>query len=503
MTDDAEHVREEAAGGRFIRNSVFLVFAEMLSKVLGLVFFAFLARFLGARELGLYSFGTAVANFFALAPKFGFERLAQKEIGRASFVGTGHLIEISVIKGIFSLVSLGLLMVTLAVLKAERIPVLSLIAVFIFTYTYLEYINSLFRGLKRAELEVIVRACFSVSNLALGIVILLHGPHLPQVVASQLLCLCAALLLALFLLKHFSVKTPASLEWKRLKRHVAQAAPFAGILLALYFSNQMGILALSVFKGESDVGYFAAAMKLFDNLTLIAAAVMGAFLPMMSELHGSAFSEAFSHALRFTMKHLFVLSAPIAVGVLILAEPLATFLYGSSFAPSAPSLRILGAALIFSYWSYAADAVLIAADKEGLVFKLTCLGAVVHVAANLALVPLLSSLGAAWATFVTQAVYFFCLLAYVQEYVSIRTLLHDILGPVLCALIMGLCVFALRHFHIMAVIVSGAAIYLAALIGFGVVSKKELKVLQKMLQRRKGAEAHGSTVGSLLEKSSS
>ncbi|MBF0551170.1 MAG: flippase [Deltaproteobacteria bacterium] len=481
---DMKHHEEGTTARLFIRNSVMLVSIEMVSKVLGVVFFALLARFLGARELGIYGFGVALANFFVLAPRFGFDRLAQKEIGRTSVVNSGHLVEISVIKGAFSIVAFGLFLITLIIMKSGQILILSLITAFIFTYAYIEYIYSLFRGLKRAELEVMVRTFFSVSNLAIGVAALQQGYHLPGVVAAQLGCLGASLLLALFFLRRFTIKVPAELKWRQLKKHVTGAAPFAGILLALYFSNQMGVLILAAFKGEVEVGYFAAAMKLFDNLTLIAAAVMGAFLPMMSEFHGNESSEAFSHALRFTMKHLFVLAAPVAAGTVILALPIATFLYGSSFAPAAPSLRILGAALIFNFWNYAADTVLIAVNREGLVFRLTCLGAFVHIAANLILVPSLGSLGAAWATLVTQTIYFVLLFIYLKRYVVVGTLLRDVLGPAWCSLIMGAILFVLDRFPLVVAVSGGAAIYLTALLLSGSVSRAELGLLRNLLHKQ-------------------
>ena len=48
---------------KLVRNSILLISAEMVAKALGMVFFALVARFLGAKELGLYAFALALANF--------------------------------------------------------------------------------------------------------------------------------------------------------------------------------------------------------------------------------------------------------------------------------------------------------------------------------------------------------------------------------------------------------------------------------------------------------
>jgi len=66
----------------FVRNSILLVTIEIVAKGLGVVFFVMVARFLGAKELGLYAFSLAVATFVALPTKFGFETIIQREVGR-------------------------------------------------------------------------------------------------------------------------------------------------------------------------------------------------------------------------------------------------------------------------------------------------------------------------------------------------------------------------------------------------------------------------------------
>ena len=472
----------EESGGRFVRNSLLLLLAEMASKVFGLAFFIVLARFLGARELGIYAYAFTIANFFVILPRFGFERLAQKEIGRTNLLERSFLIEITAIKGILSVAVLVPLWLGLSLLQSRDIFVITVVTLFAFQYSYMEFLDAIFRGLKRSEYEVIVRLFFSMTNVVAGSAVLCAGWGLRAVVCSQLACVTGAVALAFLLLRRFTVVRPFTWSARSLWSNTAAGAPFAGILLALYFSNQVGVLILSLFKSESEVGYFAAAMRLFDNVTLIAAAVMGAFLPTMSELHVTS-RAAFSRTLEFTMKYLFAVSAPIAAGMAVLAEPLARLLYGDSFLPSAEALRILGPAVVFAFWNYVADSVLIAVDRERLVFRLTCLGAGVHIAANLVLVPYLSFSGACWATFATQVVYFLALFVYLREYISAETLLRLVLRPALCAAGMGWVVFLVREWNVPATVVVGVAVYAAGLLLSGSVGLDEVKRLQENIRR--------------------
>ncbi|MCX5893826.1 MAG: oligosaccharide flippase family protein, partial [Deltaproteobacteria bacterium] len=270
---------------RFVRNSLLLISIEMLAKALGVVFFALVARFLGARELGLLAFATAVANFIVIPARFGFETVVQRDVGRnpagtlAYFQGIGWL------KGIISLAIMVIYVAALKIAANGEVTVMALVACFTLVYSFMEFINAFFRANQRPEMELAVRSFFSVSNLVLGIIVLYAGWRLAGVVSSQLLSVGLAVLLGACILLRIAPPARSHRDRQNLTKYLGAAAPFAGILVALYFSNQIGVIILTPMAGSEEVGYFAAAARLFDAMTLIPAAVMGAFLPMMSQLY--------------------------------------------------------------------------------------------------------------------------------------------------------------------------------------------------------------------------
>ncbi len=469
------------AESHFVRTSIVLITIELTTKLLGLVLFALMARFLGTTELGVYAFALALANFFVIAPKFGFDRLAQKEVGRDSSLLYALFREISILKVILSLGALSLLCVLLLVLSESHFLTVLLVACFVFAYSFLEFITALFRAIQRPALEMTVRILFSAANLSLGIIALYAGWGLNGFVMTQVISVGAAVLLGCFIIERMAVKIPRSREGRTLWGHMTTTAPFAGILLALYFSNQIGIVLLPAFAEKEQVGYFAAASRLFDNLTLIPAAIMGAFLPTMSRLYITSVG-TFVRTMRFTLKYLSILSLPIAAGLVILAHPITIFLYGESFAPSAPALQILGVALVFSFWNYAGDAVLIARNQERLLLQLTWLDAVIHVSANLLLIPSFAYLGLCWAVLITQGVRLFILLIVLRRYFNARTLLPLIAAPALCTAVMSVAVSMMHDWNLRLVVPVGMVVYTIALLASGTVQQSEVNRLQSMMR---------------------
>lgn len=466
---------------RFVRNSLLLIGIEMLAKALGVVFFVLVARFLGAKDLGLLAFATAVANFIVIPARFGFETVVQRDVGRRPADTLAYFRSIGLLK---SLISLGVMVMYVAALKIAgcgELTVMALVACFTLMYSFMEFLNAFFRANQRPALELAVRSFFSVSNLVLGLAVLYAGWRLVGVVSSQLLSVVLAVLLGVWILRRIARPVKTHWDHRSLTKNLAAAAPFAGILVALYFSNQIGVIILTPLAGTEEVGYFAAAARLFDALTLIPAAVMGAFLPLMSQLYVQTLT-GFVRTLNFTIRYLFILTAPVVVLTIILAPRIIGLLYHQAFAPSVPALQILSGALLFSFWNCASETVLVARNRERPLLKLAWLIAGIHVAANLLLIPRFTYLGACWAVLATQGIYSIILFRkLLRRYLSLAGVCRLLVLPALSVALMGATLVPLRNCSLMLSIPAGLLVYLGALLALGVLSRGEMDRLQGLV----------------------
>ncbi|MFZ5452613.1 MAG: flippase [Thermodesulfobacteriota bacterium] len=478
---------------RFIRNSLLLISIEIMAKGLGVVFFIVVARFLGARDLGVFAFAVAVANFVVIPSKFGFEDLVQREVSRHP-AGTYHyFLGLGAIKGLISVTSLGIFAIC-AVLWSRTDPaVLTLAVAFTLVYSFMEFTNSFFRANQRAELEMGVRLFFSVSNILLGITILYAGYRLKGVLSMQLASVSASVILAFFILKRLTGwEEQPEWQWRASWRKVAAAMPFAGILVALYLSNQIGVVVLNFLVDQTAVGYFASANRIFDAMTLIPAGITGAFLPVMS-LYFVQCTSSFVRTLRFTLKYMFIFAVPLLVITNLLADRIIIFLYKQAFAPSIPALQILGLALVFSFWCFVGQSVLVARNRERLLLASIWVVAGIHVAGNFLLIMGYSYLGACWAIFATQAIYCVILYAFsLRRYVSLGQLLRLIAAPALAGVVMGLAVYLLRPVHLFIVIPLGLGVYAGALFALGAITPADQSFFRRLVAAKPQVAARGA-----------
>jgi len=468
---------------RFLHTSVILILIEVGTRLLGLIVFALVARFLGPAEVGLYALALALANLFVIPSRFGFERLVQRDIPRQPERFYSYFKEIGALKGMLSLGSLAVFAMVMLAFATPDFPVLLLVACFVFLYSFLELATALFRAVRRPALELAVRGAFSLMNLTLGSLVLVSGGGLGGFVSTQVVSVLAALFLASVIVERVAVKVPYNLRWSNLRRHAVAASPLAGTLVAMYIGGQSGTLFLSLLAEREEVGYYSAASRLFDNFALLPVAVTGAFLPVISQLHGVSVGR-FVRTLRSTFKYLFVLSAPLALGTFILAHPLAELLYGQAFARAAPALQILSASLILSFWTHAGDSVLIACHRERCLLALNWTSALVRSIGSLVLIPSLSYLGPCVAVFLSETTHALVLFKALRRYFDARALFGLIRAPALCAAATGLVIYGFREWSLWVTMPLGAATYAAALFWSGAVPKTEVEQFRHMFRGR-------------------
>ncbi|MEY4723312.1 MAG: hypothetical protein RLZZ324_825 [Candidatus Parcubacteria bacterium] len=136
------------------------------------------------------------------------------------------------------------------------------------------------------------------------------------------------------------------------------------------------VIALSVYRTQDEVGWYGAAYKVLDVITVIPMIFMGLVLPQLTSSWSMHDHDAFARRLRRAFDALVLLAVPLAVGTFAVSTDLMTLVAGRDFAASGPILTVLmlaGSAVFVSalyghavvaiglqrqmIWAYAFDAV--------------------------------------------------------------------------------------------------------------------------------------------------
>jgi O-antigen/teichoic acid export membrane protein len=163
-----------------------------------------------------------------------------------------------------------------------------------------------------------------------------------------------------------------------------------------------------------------------------------------------------------SLKLVVALTLPIAVAVVILAEPIVHLVFGTEFDDAIVPLTVLAPAIALYSIAFVTSGMLVAQNRQRVIAITNGVVAAINVVASLVLIPLFSLDGAALAALVSQLVLSVVLLAFAHGVTGAVKWRRVLAGPVVGSLLLALTTLALRD-HLAAALVVGGVVYLAAL----------------------------------------
>jgi len=172
------------------------------------------------------------------------------------------------------------------------------------------------------------------------------------------------------------------------------------------------------------------------------------------------------------LTHSFVITAPIAIGGYLVAEPLLLWMFGSTYAGAGAALAILIWSVPLSVFRSVGLAGLLARERQDLALKTTTSSTILNLILNVALIPPLGVIGAAWATVATEAARMTLAFVFTIRQGWPGLPVARCLRPAAAAVGMGVVVWALPEFNVLLRIAAGGATYAGLLLAVGALRTK-------------------------------
>lgn len=376
MTDEPALIAREAREAS--RGSAIKLAAEVLSRLVGLATTLLLIRGLGASDFGAFGRLSVIALLLAELGELGLQTLASRALVSGS-LSLGSLVRVRLVL----LAAVG----GAALAGSGFAPVLAPLVLWFVLSGWGEFLGVALRSRGRRVAEAVVLLCLRSCGLAAAALVLLRGGGLAPLAWALALSALPAVLLGAAL-----VRGRASGGAERSVREVAREAfPLAlhgGLVL---LSPRVEFLVLSLLRGDRETGLFLAALRVFEFLSMVPSAVAAGAMPGLTReaLRGRGGVRA------RTAWTLALLAAPAAVGLALVAAPVARLLLGpgydaAAYAGTETPLRLLALALPALFVNALLLASLVAASRGPWLPRLTG----VRVAAALLLaLPLVNARG--------------------------------------------------------------------------------------------------------------
>lgn len=346
------------------RNATVLLISQIVTWGLTLLLTIFLPRYLGAAAVGQLHLASSLWAVMAILATFGMDTLLTKEIARKPEETTDLLGVTLVLRALLYLGTVALVAIYLffADYSLQTAAVIAVVGVGNLLWQISGAFQATLQGVERMEFISLGSVVGKVFNTVVSIVLLLLGYGVLVIAAVGIGAALLNLIVQGFFLRRLVPIRPT------IDREVAAwmlraGVPYllSGLFLAAYM--QLDVIVISLLVNETVVGWYSAADRLFGTLLFIPTVFITAVFPALSRLHTES-PDRLSNVMSRSFNLLLLLSLPVGLGIMVIAQPLVILLFGQEFEPSGPVLAIFGIVLILTYQNMLLGRFLISVDRQ-------------------------------------------------------------------------------------------------------------------------------------------
>jgi len=470
------------------RNSAFVLASQVLIRIAAFVFSVYVVRRLGAVQFGQYSTVMAYVAIFGIFTDLGMAPYSVREMAE-DHQRTGWLLPNSVaIRLLLSLVVLFVAPLSAFWLGKEESLVWGILIASAgqIVWAFQGPLACALIARERLDYDATFAFIERVVFWSLGTLALLGGMGFIGLILASLVGVGARALLSTWVLLRRLGTNRFELNMRRWPSLLHGALPFGVSGIAFMLRQRFDTILMSFILSDQAVGWYNVPFNLIGMLLLLAFTVGQAMYPSMARAHVRE-PDALRRLTHRAVRYLLILSLPIAVGGIILAERIVVTLYTEEFMRSALILQVMLGALPSLFLLELLGRLANALHLERRLARVTVINAGITVALNLVLVPALGVLGAALAFVLSRTINLFQNLWLIGKDRLLGQRWGALPRVFLAASLMGVAVFFLREFHLAVSIGVGAVLYGLLLFGLRVLEWREMTRLVRMIPWRREA----------------
>ncbi|HEV2981918.1 MAG TPA: flippase [Solirubrobacteraceae bacterium] len=456
-------VRAGARSSRILLNAGFRAAADVGSKLATAALYVFIGRKLGATQFGIFSFALSFVTLVTALGYFGQDIVLAREVSKDRSQLEKYYSNAMLARSLFSVPPL---LIVALILWAGGMSEHTLIVVLLlglgFTGDYMVQVPfAVFQAYERAEFIAAVLIAQRWITTAVAITALYL--HVGLIGVTAIYCAGSAFAAALgtVMMYRYIARPRLHINFRGALDVTREAFPIGIAFVALAILFRIDMTMLAIFKPASEVGQYNAAYKLLETTAFFSWAVNVAVLPSLARLTPYS-TPTVGFVFQRGLKLLLAITLPVAVGAIVLADPLVQLVWGSEFHKAGKALALLAPTIpLFAIASLSAQ-LFFAQGRRPTVAIVYAVVAVENIVVNLILIPRFSLLGAAAGTSGSELLVAGALLVLARRWSGHLELRRMLGGPVLASAVAGTVMFTLRN-HLAAAMPLGVAVYLLIL----------------------------------------
>ena len=370
-----------------VKNAGFLMASQIATWMLTLLLTVFLPRYLGAAAIGKFHLANSTWAIAGILISFGMDTLLTKEIARRPDETTELLGTSLLLRALLYLPALAGMIGYLALFRypADTALVVYIIGAAALIQQFGGAVQASLQGLERMDRLALANVASKATTTAGSLLMLALGQGIYAVAGVSVISAVVYLTLQLwFVRQHYAIE----LRWNLsdATRMLRNGLPYMASQAFLILYQQVDIVTISLLVDDRTVGWYGAADQLFGTLLFVPTVFITAVFPSLARSFAER-PEDLPKLMSRSFGMLLLISVPVGLGIMVLADATVVLLFGDGFAGSGPVLSVMGIVLLLTYQNMLLGRFLIATDRQNVWTGITAAITLASIPLDLVLIP--------------------------------------------------------------------------------------------------------------------
>jgi len=393
-----------------LRNSSLLIGAQIIASIMAMGLMVLLSRALGSAEFGRLHLALSLTMIVGVAVEFGLTQVLARTVARQRALARPYLrralVVILALGGLGYVTLLGL--VDRLGYPEEIHRLVAILGVIMVAEATAQVLGAVFQAHEEMRVPALARVAGNAATLALVGPVLLRGHGAPTVAAMLALAAVVRVVIQATAVGRLSgMRGPAgpAPSWAGLLRAGLPFLVAQGLGMVIF---RVDVVMLGRMTSDATVGWYGVASRLMEAFNFLPQLLTAATFPVAARLWVTSRAE-FRATVRKTLHVLLVVTVPVAVMLLVLAEEIVGLLFTlEAYGPSVPVLRVHALSLGLVFVDFYLVGIMMAIGRERIWIAIAAAACLLNPALNWLLIPPTDGrwgnggIGAALATLLTE-----------------------------------------------------------------------------------------------------
>lgn len=451
-------------------------------KIISFAYFTIIARSIGAENTGKYFFAMSFATIFVVFCDLGLTNVLVRESAKDKTKSQDYFSTVLWTKIVLSILTYlaAFVAINLMHYPIETKHLVYLACVTMLFDTMHLSIYGILRVFGNLRYEAVGAVSSQLITMILGTTFLyLRLPLIYLILAFTIpsfLNMCYA---GTILFKKNQIRIWPKWDSAIFKFLFIIAVPFALTSIFTRVYGYVDSVMLSKLAGNEALGWYSIPYKITFAFQFIPFALTASLFPRFSNYFVTD-KDKLARVFEQSIKYLFLVVMPIAVGIIVLAHDLIIKIFTIEYVNSIAPLKILMLSLIFTFLAAPVTVLLNACDRQKIQTAIIGFVMIANIIANFFLIPRFGVVGAAFAGLLGNFLLFVLAYGFVRKIAQISHvyLIKTAFQVIIAAGVMGLGVWWVdKMTNFIFAIIAGAIIYAVMVLLTRAIKFSELKIL--------------------------